>query len=65
METIEFDPETLVVAFAALEAAFKDLPTERQTQSTRNHMMTAVLLAARNGERDQSRLAAIAAEASL
>ena len=60
-----FDSEALVLLQAAVDQAWRSLPSHRRTLETKERMAKAVLRSAAQGERDPVRLNAIAAAAVL
>src|SRR5271170_6392500 len=60
-----FASEALVLLQAAVEQAWRSLPSDRRTVETKERMAKAVMRSAAQGERDPVRLNAIAAAAVL
>ena len=60
-----YDPDTVRILREVLDDAWATLPSEHQTQTEKSALALAILKLASNGERDPTRLSALAVDSLL
>jgi len=60
-----YDPDTVRILREVLDDAWATLPSEQQTQTEKSALALAILRLASNGERDPTRLSALALDSLM